>query len=139
VNVTFRPMLADDLDWLQARTLAVPARDIEGMVAEIDGLRAAVVGAERWSETSCFLHLVIDDPRVLGRYRLLDRIADHVFRARGKQFMLATVSSHNAPSLKFQRKLGFYEVAKIEDAFDIGEDLIIMRLDRADWYRKRGH
>lgn len=139
MNVTFRPMLPDDLEWLQARTNAVPARDIEGMVAEVDGQRGAVVGAERWTETSCFLHIVVDDPRVLQHFKLLDRIADYIFNVRNKQFMLGTVSSLNMAARKFQKKLGFYEVATVKDAFDEGEDLIIVRLDRADWFKKRGH
>jgi hypothetical protein len=139
VTVTFRPMLADDLDWLQERTLAVPARDIEGVVAEVDGQRGAVVGAERWTDTSCFMHLVVDDPRVLAHNTLLDEIAGYVFGERGKQFMLSTVSSLNEASVKFQRGIGFEEVARVADAFDVGEDLIIMRLTRAEWFKRRGH
>jgi hypothetical protein len=132
-------MLPDDLDWLQVRTMAVPARDIEGMVAEVDGRRGAVVGAERWTETSCFLHLVIDDPRVLRNNALLDQIATYIFGARDKQFMLSTVSSLNEASLRFQKRIGFEEVARVKDDFDEGEDLIIMRLTRAVWFKRRGH
>jgi hypothetical protein len=132
-------MLPDDLDWLQARTMAVPARDIEGTVAMVDGQRGAVVGAERWTETSCFLHLVVDDPRVLAHNALLDKIASYVFGVRDKQFMLSTVSSLNEASLKFQKGIGFEEVSRVADAFDVGEDLIIMRLSRAEWFKRRGH
>jgi L-amino acid N-acyltransferase YncA len=138
-DLTFRPMLPDDLDWLQARTQATPARDIVGMVAELEGNRAAIVAAERWSETAAWMHLVIDDPRVLQQNKLLDEIARYVFAERGRNFILSTTSSENSASRAFQAKLGFKVVAVVKDAFDFGEDMIIMRLDASEWRKRRGH
>jgi L-amino acid N-acyltransferase YncA len=137
--ITFRPMQHDDLEWLQLRTNAAVASDAEGVVANIDGARGGIAVAERWSETGAWVHIVVDDPRVLMGNALLDQVADYVFGTHGKRFMFTTTSSENEPSLKFQRGLGFREVGRIEHGFDLGEDLIIMRLDAVEWRRKRGH
>lgn len=136
-RIDFRKMDEDDLAWLQARTNAVPARDVTGVVAEIEGVRSAVVAAERWSETAAWLHLTIDDPRTLENNQLLDEIARYVFDERGREFIFTTVSSLNAPSLRFQKALGFVKVGHLEDAFDYGEDMIILRLDAPTWRDKR--
>lgn len=137
--IVFRPMQLHDLDWLAKRTLAEPARDIEGIVAEVEGERAAVVGCERWSETSAWVHLVVDDPRAFEGNELLDAIANHVFRERGRQFIFSTVSSENPKSIAFQHAIGFKTMATLPDAFAIGEDLLIMRLDADIWFKRRGH
>jgi L-amino acid N-acyltransferase YncA len=139
VTVTFRPMEMDDLDWLHSETMAPPARDMEGLVAEIDGMRAAVVGAERWSDNACFVHLAINDSRVLAGNALLDQIADYLFDINGLKFMLSTVSSKNEASLKLQLALGFKEISRIADCFGDGEDMLILKLTREDWYSKRSH
>lgn len=139
MNISYRPMLPDDLDWLQLRTNAVPASDIVGMVAEIDGHRAAVVGAERWSETAAWVHLVVDDPRSLANNALLDQIAGYIFGTRGRRYMLSTTSSLNEASLKLQKGIGFKEIGRIDNGFDEGEDVVILRLEAAEWFKRRGH
>lgn len=139
IEITYRPMQHDDLEWLQARTLASVASDAAGLVAEVDGMRGGIAVAERWSETGAWIHLVVDDPRVLNGNAMLDQIAAYVFGMHGKRFMFTTTSTANEPSLKFQKALGFREVGRIEHGFDIGEDMVIMRLDASEWRRKRSH
>ena len=60
---------------------------------------------------------------------LLWAVFDYPFNKLGVSVILATVSSNNEDSLKFNRHLGFVDKAYIEDAHDDG-DLVILAMRR---------
>jgi hypothetical protein len=133
-------MTPDELEYLSSRTGAVPARDTIGVVmVDEQGRFMAGAAAERWTETSCFMHILIDNPLALRRNVLLDEISRYIFTERDKRMILTTTSSLNARSLKFQFAIGFKEVARIPDAFDNGEDMVFLQLTREAWLKYRGH
>jgi L-amino acid N-acyltransferase YncA len=138
-GITYRVPTHSDLEWLEDQAHVSLARDGEGMVAEVNGQRAAVVVAERWSETAAWIHLAISDPKVCAGRALFRRVCDYVFEDGGRRYILSTTSSLNTRSLKLQQALGLAEIGRIPDGFGDGDDIVIMRLKATDWYAKRKH
>jgi L-amino acid N-acyltransferase YncA len=127
---------------------AMDMKDEAGINLVDDGVGMTVVGDDEqvmakvlccnWTETSCFVHLVVKDPKVLEKNMLARELFEFTFGVRGCIMLLATASSLNEGSLALQKAYGFEEVCRIPDAFSLGEDMIISRLTR-ERYERRIH
>lgn len=137
--ITYRVPNRDDIDWLAEQAHVALASDGEGMVAEVNGQRAAVVVAERWSDNAAWIHLAIADPKACHGRALFRRVCDYVFKDGGRRYILSTTSSLNTRSLKLQQALGLVEIGRVPDGFGDGDDIVIMRLAATDWYAKQAH
>ena len=138
--MNFRPMTAEE---------AIEMKDEAGVNLVDDGIGMTVVDDDgavmakalccNWTETSCFVHLVIKDPRALQGNRMADELFDFTFNTRDCIMLLATASSLNEGSLALQKAYGFEEVCRIPDAFSLGEDMVISRLTRETYLKRRVH
>lgn len=113
--------------------------DGRGMVVENEGSVAAMLMCYNWTETSCWVHLVIRDSQVLQNQFLANELFNFTFGANGLRMLLTTASSLNEGSLALQKAYGFEELVRIPDAFSEGEDMVISRLTRETWLSKRAH
>ena len=93
-----------------------------------DGNLVAVIGYCGFRAKSCVIHVAAIDENWISK-DLLWATFDYPFNKLGVSVILATVSSNNEDSLKFNRHLGFVDKAYIEDAHDDG-DLVILAMRR---------
>lgn len=86
---------------------------------------------EDWSATSCVMSVIIDNPMVL-RHGFLETAFHFVFNTSGRIKAFARIASKNKRSLNFVKKLGFTQVAVLEDGCELGNDWIIFELKKED-------
>lgn len=113
--------------------------DGRGIVVVEDGRLLAKMLCDHFTDTSCFVHLVIYDPIVLQHNFLAKELFHFTFTVMGRTMLLATASSFNEGSLALQRGYGFEEVCRIADAYSDGEDMVISKLTRDKFLSGRIH
>jgi len=102
-----------------------------------DGRILGVVGFDSWNGASCQMH-VAGEGNWLTR-ELLDATFDYVFNVADLNVVLGLVPASNAKALRFDRHVGFAEVARIKDGTPEG-DLVILELRRENCrYLRKEH
>ncbi len=129
--VAFRAMT--DLDWLWIKARAKPIRceDTQGIMAYEGESGKVLAGCalDSFTVTSCLSHMAIDNPNVL-RHGFLQALAWHIFVTCGRTNVMGIVPSTNDRALKFNRHIGFREVSRIPDGYDVGIDYVVMQMTR---------
>lgn len=92
------------------------------------GLDAMVV-FDQWTPGSAEIHMAIDNP--MATRALARAVIDYAFGETGRTVLLARIVSTNTRSVQLAEWLGFREVARIEDAWDSGADIVILRLHKS--------
>lgn len=120
-------------DWLNER-IGIPwSTDFRAFGRVVDGKLVGVVGYNGYNGASCQMHMAGDGPRWVTRE--LIKVAFHVpFVQWGLKVVFALVPDGNKEALKIDLKLGFKEVAKIDDAHPDGVlHLLEMRREHCRW------
>lgn len=100
---------------------------------EKDGELIAGVFIENYTGTSCMLHVAGIGRRWLTK-EFLFTVFWYVFTQLGCKVALAPVPATNEDALRFDRHLGFTELARIPDAFPSGDGiLLIMKKEDCRW------
>jgi len=95
-------------------------------------LRACVVYCN-FQGKSCQTHICSTGKHWMSK-EYLWAMFDYPFEKLGLKVILAVIAGSNEKSLKLSRKLGFKDVAKIPDAHDDGDLVILtMRPDECRW------
>lgn len=119
----------EEWKWLDKR--ASPTRDefSQGIVAYDDkGKICAAFLACGFSHDGCEVHLAIDNPMAIRR-GFLHECLGYIFNTRSRKRAFGLVPSDNAKALKFNRHIGFSEVARIPDGYATGVDYVVMRME----------
>lgn len=136
----FRPITAEEAEAMREEVNVPLTDDGLGMTVEHeDGAVMAKFICYNWTQNSCFIHMVIKDPKVLEKNAAAREVFDFTFNARGCIMLLATASSLNEGSLALQKAYGFEEVCRIPDAISDGEDLVLSKLTRERYEQRRIH
>lgn len=112
--------------------------DTKGILAVNDeGKVVAAVVFDSWSNTSVQAHIWIENVFAI-RHGLLREAARYAFEEAGCLVMIGVVPGNNAKALKFDKHIGFTEVARIKDGFDVGVDYHILEMRKEDcpWLRE---
>jgi hypothetical protein len=108
-----------------------PMADTRGIVARDDhGDIAAICTIDTWSPNSCQMHIWIKNPMVLRR-GFVEEVFGFVFGS-GRNKVICVMPSNNYAVIKFNRKIGFTELFRIKDGYDVGIDYVITELKRED-------
>ena len=102
-----------------------------GMVAadKDTGRTLGIVIAQEWTPTSCMVHQLIITPMILRpKYKFLWNVGEWLFGKAGLKKIYGLVPETNWKALNINEKMGFTEVARLEDAYDHGVDYILMEL-----------
>ena len=127
---------------------ALEMKEEAGINLVDDGRGIVIMDGERemakllccnFTENSCFVHMVIRDPKVLEKNFLARELFHFTFTVMQRTILLATASSLNEGSLALQKAYGFEEVCRIADAFSDGEDMVISKLTYDNYLRRRIH
>ena len=133
MKVHFRAFAPCDLVTVRQKMPYAMTEHTKGIVAyNADTAETlAVFMAEDWTKTSVSVHQVILNSMVL-RHRWFETIADFIYTQAGRKKMFAVVPDNNARALSLNEKIGFHQVARLEDAVDEGIDYIVMEMSRED-------
>lgn len=131
--IAFRAMNEYDWDWMKARAIPTRCEDTQGIVAYDTQTQKilACCAMDSFSKTSCSTHMAIDSPRVL-RHGFLQEVAHHLFIVCGRSNVIGVVPAGNSRALRFNEHIGFKEIARIPNGFDVGTDFVIMQMTKED-------
>jgi hypothetical protein len=107
--------------------------DTKGIVArDENGKAAAICTIDSWSPNSCQMHLWIDNPMVLRR-GFREEVFGFVFgKESGRQKVICVMAANNVKVVSFNKKMGFTELLRIKDGFDVGIDYVVTELNKQD-------
>jgi RimJ/RimL family protein N-acetyltransferase len=101
-----------------------------------DGKILGVVGFDGWNGASCQMHVAGEGNWVTRQ--LLFAGFDYPFNVAGCRVVLGLVPSGNDKALRFDKHVGFREVARIKDAHPDGELIVLeMRRENCRYLRKQ--
>lgn len=101
-----------------------------------DGKILGVVGFDAWNGASCEMH-VAGEGNWCSR-ELLFAVFDYAFNVAQLNVVLGMVPASNAKALRFDKHVGFTEVARIRDGAPDG-DMVILELRRENCRYLRGN
>lgn len=130
MNVQF--LRLDDLYWseVQEAVKCIPMADTRGIVAVDDEGKLLAAGvADTFSHTTCQVHMVIKNPMVL-RHGWLEEIFNYVFVTCNRLAIVGMVPGDNDKALKLNKHVGYEEVYRIKEGFNVGVDYVIMEMRR---------
>ena len=139
MSYTFHSVLEKEAywDWVAQRAGTVKCMNSRGFIALRDnGDIDAGVAFDNWTKTSCGTHIAIENPFVL-RHGFLEEVARYVFDVCDRKIIVGFTPGDNEAALRFNRKIGWVEIARIPDGQDHGVELVIqtMRPDQCRYYR----
>jgi hypothetical protein len=131
VNVSFRSLSPADLMDVAEELALSPTIDTTGIVAYDPDTHEtlAVFACMDWTMTSVQVHQVVRNKMVF-KHEWLETIAEYVFTKCGRRKMYGLVPSSNIKAQTVNHKIGFTEIVRLEDAYDVGIDYVVMELKR---------
>lgn len=124
---------SSDWAWMKQRVSPILCEDTEGVVA-YESKTGVILGccvADSFGPDSCYVHICIENPLIIRR-GFLNIVAHALFDLRGLDRLFGLVPGNNERAYKFDRHIGFTEVARVPDGFTTGVDYIVMRMDKAN-------
>lgn len=122
--------------WVKERVQCIFCEDTCGIVAlDSSGEIQAAFIFDSFTNTTCMVHIAIKNPMVLRR-GMLREAAWYLFETRARERVFSMVASNNEKSLKFSKNVGWEELYRIKDGYDVGVDYIlqVMTKDACPWY-----
>ena len=127
----FEASTEQEIDWIRTKLNIAKIEDTKGISALSDsGELYGVCAMESWTEGSCQVHIVINNPICLKGYKLFREVFNYIFNVGNRHTALGFVSADNDKALNFDKKIGFKELARIKDGFKLGTDTVILELRR---------
>ncbi len=129
--IAMRAMDPNDWDWIQRRAQCILCEDTQGVTAyETEtGKVLACCAIDSFTENSCSTHMAIDNSMVL-RHGFLEEISRHLFVTCGRSNIISLIPSTNKRTLRFNKHVGFKEVARVPNAIADGIDYVVMQMTR---------
>jgi RimJ/RimL family protein N-acetyltransferase len=110
---------------------------------EVGGIGAMAI-YDRWTKTAVEMHAYSASPKYVFRPEFCRAMFEYPFVQANKMLAFAVTPCDNIASIALARWLGFREVYRIRDGWDLGTDMVIQEirrqecrfLERADHYGK---
>ena len=133
MNIVFEPLTSEMWPEVQNEIKCIPMADTRGVVAleSSTGQIVAAGVADTFSHTGCQVHMWIKNPMVL-RHGWLEEIFNYIFNTCNRSVIIGLVPGDNAKALKLNKHVGYEEVYRIKDGFNVGVDYVIMEMRRED-------
>ena len=133
MKVQFRALVPSDMLTLKQVMPFSISENMNGLVAyDTESAKTlAILVAQEWTHTSCYVHQVILKTFVL-RHGWIEEIAHWLFTEANRLKLYALVPHNNTAALSINEKIGFKEMIVLEDAYDKGVDFVLMELKAED-------
>lgn len=119
-------------NWVKERARPLLCEDTCGIIALRDtGEILAAVVFDSFTVTTCMVHLAIDNPLAL-RHGLLSEAAHYLFNVRNRIKIFGMTPSDNKRALKFNKHMGWRELYRVKDAYDIGVDYVVQEMTKEE-------
>ena len=98
----------------------------------------AAVGYDCWTPNSVQVHIWIPQPKLVVR-KFLQEGFRYPFEMCGRGLVVGLTPGNNAAALSFNKRVGFKEVYRMHDAWDVGVDVVVqeMRRENCRWLRRK--
>ncbi len=102
-----------------------------------DEVIEAAVGYDHWTPNSVQMHIWIPHPESVSRTFFREGFR-YPFEMCGRGLVVGLTPSNNSAALHFNRRIGFKEVYRMKDAWDIGTDVVVQEMRKEDcrWLRR---
>jgi len=130
-NTTDRMLAAKGI--LRNQAGVVPTPDLQALMwvnpttTEIEW----VVGFDGFVGKCCQMHVVNLSGSPTPR-KYLWACFDYPFNQAGMEFVTGIVNSNNKEAMRFDKHLGFTELARLPGAHDEGGDLVVMKMHKSE-------
>lgn len=107
-------------------------------IGQLDGDDViAAVGYDHWTPNSVQMHIWIPHPERVTRSFIQEGFR-YPFLMCGRGLVVGLTPSNNSAALHFNRRVGFKEVYRMKDAWDLGTDVVVQEMRREDcrWLRR---
>jgi len=122
----------EEWQWIWERAYPMAVKDTQGIVAYDDkGKIAGIVVMDSWTPSGCQTHFAIENPMCIRR-GLFREVAVHIHVTCGRPYIFGLIPANNDKAHKFDLKMGFKEVARVPEGYDIGVDYIVVRLAKEE-------
>ena len=132
MNIEFRTFHGpSDWGWINQQVGIVRCEDTSGIMA-IDLDTNTTLGAcimDNWTQNSVQCHFMLTNPLIL-RHQFLECCFDFMFNASKVSRVYGLVPANNVKAVKLNTHMGFTEKARLEEAFEVGVDYLLMELKR---------
>jgi hypothetical protein len=125
------------MKFLQAISYS-PTGHFRGIVQLNDYMEiVAAVGYDSWTPNSVQMHIWIPRPAEMTRLFIQEGFR-YPFDS-GKGLVIGLTPGNNAAALNFNKRVGFREVYRMKDAWEVGVDVVVqeMRKDECRWLRRK--
>ena len=130
--IRFKPLTEKfEWEWIWERAHPLACKDTQGIVAYDERGVQAVCVADSFTIDACSVHFAIDSPFVI-RAGFFNEVARHLFVQCGRERIFGLLPADNEKAIKLDLHMGFREVARIPDAYALGVDYIVVRMDKGD-------
>ena len=122
---------ADDWHWVNEQVGIVQAADTGGIIA-VDtetGKRVAACIMDNWTNNSVQCHFMITTPLIL-RHKFLECCFNYMFVEADVARVYGLVPADNKKAVKINTHMGFTIKARLEEAYDVGVDYLLMEMKR---------
>ena len=121
-------------EWLTSRTKGSVSPDFKAIEAvDKEGRIHGMVGYSGWTDTAVVMHIALDNPAALRH--LVQPGFSYPFIMANRFISLVIVNSNNPRSMNLCEHLGYREVYRVKDGFQVGVDQVLyeMRRDECRW------
>lgn len=127
------PSTDEHIQWILGKVNCHKVEGAKGISSITDdGRLLCCCLMDSWTEGSCQVHIAIDSPIGLRNHAFVYEVFNYIFNTLGRKVAIGFVDSTNIKALKFDKKLGFKELARIKDGARYGVDTVILELRRED-------
>jgi hypothetical protein len=120
-----------DWAWCNLQVGIKRCEDTTGIMA-VDLDTNETVGAcimDNWTANSVQCHLMLTTPMLL-RHKFLDCCFDFMFNSMGVNRVYGLVPANIEKAVKLNTHMGFTVKARLEEAFEVGVDYLLMEMKR---------
>ena len=133
----FRAATIEDIRGMPDESQPMLTEDTTGIVAEDEKGVQAICVLDSWTRSACQIHIWIANPFVL-KHGFAEEVFGFVFDS-GRSKIIGLTPANNEKALKFIKNIGFEEVFRIEDGYDVGIDYVMTEItkDRCKFYGRQ--
>ena len=127
ITVPFNIMAEDHVAYFKGSGFPLTS-DMKGIVAYDKNFKImGMTSFDHWTESSVFGHIKVTNPMCLKSGGLVDETMRYVFDIAHRENFFGMVPACFENVIKFEKKIGFKELYRIPNGFEVGVDMVIMR------------
>jgi hypothetical protein len=127
----------EEWDWIHARAECVRCADTKGIVAYKNGKIVGMVVFDTWAHNSVHIHIAFEDLFIF-KHGWAEVVFGYAFNTCDKGVIIGVTPACNKKALRFNKHIGFEEIFRVKDGFEVGIDFVITeyRKENCKYIRK---